>query len=247
MLFLIETFIATEIPAVDLQAQQVSMELALLNELNMGIVTPGEAFFRYLLPGDTSQHACCSWRGVGCISDVVTTLVLAQERDRIWSIRILWLPNTVRHAHFDIAGIMGTFDLRLLPRDLRYFNICRGIFYDKPADSLQLRDLPAKIEEFYVKNVQGVFFGKVLIDGLPQSLEILAIESWSINSVTIDCMPFYPSLKHIGIFGTIRKVRPVGGKEADHRFIHGSSPFGIPPSKYVDEYVRICTRIVDQL
>ena len=130
---------------------------------------------------NAESNDVCTWPGVECNDSTVRRIQLF--RDSQIRVSIEWLPPTVKHLHLNRMQVVEDWNTASLPRDLIsllvedcFVESVHGTGPNKPIRALvNLRKLPARLEEFLLIHV--LLDGSSVLDlsALPPSMYLLSI------------------------------------------------------------------------
>ena len=191
-------------------------------------------FWRYLCADRPRNDNPCTWRGVTCVAEVMTTLVfLSTSNDHVgkhirsakrWTINPNWLPSGLQNIHLGEANYTEDMQLQRLPRELRYFCAYDLLQAKGQTARLNLRLLPRKLEEFIV--LLGRAPATVLIADLPTNMRLLYMRSISLKKAYVDSSSVPKSLENAvicGMHGSVQ-MHSVDGEALDDRFVRQGDP-----------------------
>ena len=198
-------------------------------------------FWRYFRTNSGPSTDPCEWRGVTCENGTVkfflwsfmffNEIIDGQRRTtaKNWFIEMDWLPSTLAAVHLNGIYLIDGWSADRLPRDLRYLylNNCQPPPSSQERKGyrrdMRLRQLPVGLEELYIFG--GWMNGTVLLDGLPQRMKIVHLQSTSLRKAYVRNADMPPYLVIIVLSAGVRevKVKERGNEEPDSRITQVNS------------------------
>ena len=176
----------------------------------------------------------CSWVGVTCTDGVVTQFVCNMSSSGPVFVDLRWLPGTTRYVHAVDLTLYMPWHTQELSRDLRYLYManCRTIpmifsvnskrakaFRRDPANFIDLRQLPRKMEEMYFKD--GLWAGPIHIIDLPPTMRLLHISDVLLYSTLVQMATLPKGLRSVRVhyqFGSkSMALKEIDGQAIDDR------------------------------
>ena len=179
-----------------------------------------EAMNRFITPStqsdireQTIRHFCgaqihienvCSWNGVKCTADAVTSLsVLPEPSIQHITVALDWLPPKLEYVHLKDVFLYDGWLADRLPRKTKYLYMGNvGTFKETQDRCVDLQRLPAEMEELILQD--SWYRGKIVLTGLPQNMRILWLQHIPCDKAFLDPDLLPSTLVFICIRNSIR-------------------------------------------
>ena len=168
---------------------------------------------RYLSSGDRGHEDPCTWLGVKCTNDEITTLIFprgvpSMDNTYEWRFDPDWLPCSLHFVHLEGLVLTEGWAPERLPRDIRYFHtncyIAPGMDTHR---EINIRSLPRKMEELY--SFYGWSSGTLLVADLPKTMRLCFINCRYIRKAFVENVNLPNELSLLVINGKDMKCKMV--------------------------------------
>ena len=193
-------------------------------------------FWAYINNGLGLNTDSCSWRGVECTANKITSFCMTRVEfkeanahvARAWYVSMDFFPPSVQYIHLNSIRMVNGWLSERLPRDLRYMCLQFSFlpsFHSADRRQINLQKLPSRMEELH--SISGWYSGTLMLDALPATMSLISIRNSRADfpSAYVDNQKLPAGLKCINFLGMSANFRliEISGKKVDERLKHNKA------------------------